>query len=325
MIMDEVTTHAVLMPPPGDKPGISADDPMSEAGRKVLAYYFARMRAEEEKVRAENASDPIHDMRVATRRLRSALTLFSPFYHKRAIKPFRKTLPKVADALGAVRDMDVFHHKTKDYAESLPEAEREGLQPLLDDTQRRIDEAYLALMAILDGHNYQHFLTAFADFVTTPEKGAKTLANDEQPVPYRVRHVIPPLIYEKDAAVRAYETVLANAPLDTLHALRIEAKRLRYALEAFEEVLGPEAKQVINAAKTLQDHLGDLQDARVAGQHMMEFIQEANEQASTAAILQYMAAREASKQDLLNGVPEAWAAFTQPDMRRGLALSVSVL
>jgi CHAD domain-containing protein len=325
MNMDEVTTHAALTPPPGDKPGVSPDDPMSEAGRKVLAYYFARMRAEEAKVRAENANDPIHDMRVATRRLRSVLTLFSPFYHKHAIKPFRKTLPKVADALGAVRDMDVFRHKTKEYAETLPEAAREGLQPLLDDTQRRIDAAYQALIDILDGHSYQHFLTAFADFVTTPEKGARALADDDQPVPYRVRHVIPPLIYEKYAAVRAYETVLADAPLDTLHALRIEAKRLRYALESFEEVLGPEAKQVINAAKALQDHLGELQDARVAGLHMMAFIQGADENAATAAILQYMAAREAGKQDLINGVPQAWTAFMQPDVRRALALSVSVL
>ncbi|MCC7449570.1 MAG: CHAD domain-containing protein [Anaerolineae bacterium] len=323
--MDDEPIHAVVMPPPGDKPGVSADDPMSEAGRKVLAYYFARKRAEEEKVRAENASDPIHDMRVATRRLRSALALFSPFYHKHTIKPFRKTLAKVADALGAVRDMDVFRHKTKDYAESLPEAAREGLQPLLDDTQHRIDEAYQTLIDTLDSHSYQHFLTAFADFVTTPEKGARAFADEDQPVPYLVRHVIPPLIYEKYAAVRAYETGLANAPLDTLHALRIETKRLRYALEAFAEVLGPEAKQVIDAAKALQDHLGDLQDARVAGLHMMTFIQEADEQASTAAILQYMAAREAGKQDLLNGIPQAWATFTRPDLRRALALSVSGL
>lgn len=313
------------MPQSGDKPGISADDPMSETGRKVLAYYFARMHAEEEKVRAENTSDPIHDMRVATRRLRSALALFSPFYHKRAIKPFRKTLSEVADALGAVRDMDVFRHKTQEYAESLPEADREGLQPLLDDSQGQIDEAYKILIDILDSHRYQRFLTTFADFVTLPEKGARPLADQDQPIPYRVRHVIPPLVYEKYAAVRAYEPALEGASLDTLHALRIDAKRLRYALEAFEEVLGPESKPAITAVKALQDHLGDLQDARVAGLHMMNFIQVASEHASTAAILQYMAAREAGKQDLLNTVAQAWEAFTQPDVRRALALSISVL
>src|SRR5690349_11877441 len=75
-----------------EKPGVVADDPMSEAGRKVMAFYFDRMLSQEQGVRQGDGEDPVHDMRVATRRLRSALKMFEPYYHKRVTRPFRKTL-----------------------------------------------------------------------------------------------------------------------------------------------------------------------------------------------------------------------------------------
>ncbi len=110
-----------------------------------------------------------------------------------------------------------------------------------------------------------------------------------------------------------------------LHALRIDAKRLRYMLEAFEEALGTEAKRVIDAAKALQDHLGDLQDARVAITMMQAFVEGTDETQSTAGVLKYMAVRENEKQQLLSAVGQTWQAFAQPDVRRALALAVSSL
>ncbi len=306
-------------------PGIEPDNPMSEAGRKVMAYHFAKMLAQEEAVRQGDGSDPVHDMRVATRRLRSALKTFGPFYEKKAIRPFRKTLRKLADALGEVRDRDVFRHKTEKYVETLPEPERSELEPLLREQHSQVDAARELLVAVLDSDRYTQFVADFAEFVSTPEKGARDIPDDERQTPHLVRHVASGLIYQKYDMVRAYETVLDNAPLDTLHALRIDAKRLRYTLEAFEEVLGPEAKTVIESVKALQDHLGDLQDARVAIWMMEDFVDQADENESMAAVLRYMAARENEKQQLRAGVSQVWQSFTQPDMRRSLALAVAVL
>jgi CHAD domain-containing protein len=305
--------------------GLQPDDVMSEAGRKILAHFFARMLAEEDNVRQKGGTDPIHDMRVATRRLRSALDTFEAYYHYKAIKPFMKMLRKVARSLGAVRDLDVFRIKADTYAESLPEDSRSGLQALLNDWQGQLDDARAALIDVLDGQNYSQFVAEFAHFVTTPDKDAIKIPHKERAMPHRVRHIAPRLIYQRYEVVRAYETVLDDASLDTLHMLRIDAKRLRYMLESFEEVLGKEVKAVIEASKTIQDHLGDLQDARVAGVLMSEYVREAGEQERTSAVLQYMAVREEEKQRLLAQVPQVWQAFTHPDLRRALALSVSVL
>ncbi len=325
--LTEPATQPVRLPrpeiPATDQPGIQSDEPMSEAGRKVLAHYLGKLLEQEEPIRKGEDDEAIHDMRVASRRLRSALDIFGDYYQKRALKWYRKELRRIASALGEVRDLDVMRSKAKDHAETLSDEERQGLQPLLDHWQAQLDEARADLLQE-HSRRYARFLNAFARFVMTPEHDAIT-SDDDDPAPYLVRHVAPRLIYERYATVRAYERILNDPSLDTLHALRIDAKRLRYILEAFEEVLGSQAEAVIDALKALQDHLGNLQDARVASSVMYDFVQNAGEAEPMSAVLRYLAVREQEKQQLLAAINETWAAFANPDVGRGLALAIAKL
>jgi CHAD domain-containing protein len=142
------------------------------------------------------------------------------------------------------------------------------------------------------------------------------------------------LIYTAYENVRAYETAFDQADVLTLHALRIEGKRLRYALEFFEEVLGGELKGVIQMTKRLQDHLGDLNDTEVAGRYLREFMERFEqsqaalpfgERANVEPVVQYLAYQYAEKHRLLTTFPDTWAAFNAPEIRRGLALAVAAL
>jgi CHAD domain-containing protein len=308
-----------------DKPGVSADDPMSEAGRKVMAFYLVRLLEEEENVRNEAHGEAVHDMRVATRRLRSALDIFSSFYRKHVTKRLRNDLRKLGRALGAVRDLEVVRKKVDTDAESLSASIREGLQPLLDNWHEQLQANRQDLVDLLDSERYAELLDYTVDFVSTLGKDAAEMPNEHEPTPYLVRHVVPALIYQQYEIVRAYEPFLTGVSLDTLHALRIEAKRLRYRLESFEEVLTSDAKRVVEATKALQDHLGELQDSRVATGLMQNFIHHADEYQSVTAILQYMAIREEEKQRLLAGVEQTWEAFVHPDIRRAISRSISML
>jgi CHAD domain-containing protein len=263
-------------------------------------------------------------MRVASRRLRSALDIFGHYYKKRTLKRYGKELRRIARALGEVRDLDVMRSKAQDHAETLVAEEKQGLQPLLDDWQAQLDEARSDLLHELDSHRYARFLNEFARFVLTPDQDAISL-NDDDPSPYLVRHVAPGLIYQRFTTVRAYERILSEPSLDTLHALRIDAKRLRYTLEAFEEVLGSKAEVVIDVLKTLQDYLGNVQDARVASNVMYDFVQDAGEAEPMPAVLRYLAVREQEKQQLLTAVNETWATFANPNVSRALALAVANL
>ncbi len=96
------------------------------------------------------------------------------------------------------------------------------------------------MLDYLDGKKYARFKERFGEFVETEGLGSLPLAQDGEPHPYRVRHVAPVAIYERLAAVRAYDewVTVPNPPVTRLHALRIVCKRLRYALEFFREVSG---------------------------------------------------------------------------------------
>ncbi len=305
-------------------PGIMPDDAMSEAGRKILFHQFEIMLKHEPGVRVDGNIDAIHDMRVATRRMRSAIKLFHPYYKKSSpVRIFERSLKTIANALGAVRDMDVFQDKIRKYAEGLQEAERDSLNELSKEFNVNTDNARQKLIEFLDSSRYRGFVATFHEFLTTPGAGSQTrFALGEAHI---VRHVVPPLLYTQYTTMRTYETVFAVTNLDTFHELRIEGKRFRYTLEFFAEVLGAESKTVINAVKTLQDHLGDLQDARVAVDLLQSHLQKAGERDDLRPLLNYLTTRENEKQRLLNTINQVWATFTDAKTRKALALSVSVL
>ena len=84
-----------------DTVGVLPDDAMAEAARKVLLFHFERMLLHEPGSRLGETIEAVHDMRVATRRMRSAFRLFKPFFKNNA--PSSRTVTGcaiVADALG---------------------------------------------------------------------------------------------------------------------------------------------------------------------------------------------------------------------------------
>lgn len=311
--------------------GMLPDDSMAEAGRKALHFHFERMLFHEPVARLGADLEGVHDMRVATRRMRSAFRLFGPFFDPQAIRPLLRGLRRTAAALGEVRDLDVFREKAERFASKNSGAD---LSPLFTTWQADYDAARAALIEALDAPRFARFVERLHGFVTTPGAGALPLQRGDGIQAYQVRHVAPRLIYEHYERVRAYEALLDSAPIATLHALRIDFKRLRYALEFFEEVLGPEVRLVIREIKTMQDHLGDLNDTSVAAQVLSDFITAQHNAHSgvphflrpdISGVLVYADFQVAEQQRLLDSFPEAWTSFNREEVRRSLALAVSVL
>lgn len=311
--------------------GVLPDDPLAEAGRKVLLYHFERMLLHEPGTRLGEDIEALHDMRVATRRMRSAFRLFKFAYTPKAIRPFRDELRAIGGSLGAVRDLDVALDKARRYA-----GEHHGadLSALLTLWETRRSEARDHLIAELESKRFARFVKHFDRFLRTPAAGAAPQPAPDSPAPREVRHVAPVLIAGHYAQVRAYEPVVAGAPVATLHALRIEFKRLRYTLEFFEEVLGPEAKRVIKEIKRMQDHLGDLHDADVAALEIAALLDEHEAAYSgtpgfarpdLGGVYDYLAAQVQERQRLQDAFPDAWASFLDEGLRRDLALAVAAL
>lgn len=320
-------------------PGVLPGDTLAEAGRKVLLYNFAQMLAHEAGTVAGEDIEELHDMRVATRRMRAAFDVFGGAFKPKVIRNFLKDLRATGRRLGTVRDLDVFEEKVQHYLAELPEGERHGLDDLLNawHAQREVERGLM--LAHLNSKGYAEFKRQFNNFLHTPGAGVLESAASHAGIqgytgPDEVRQIVPLLVYNRLAVVNAYNETLAYAAIEQLHALRIEFKRLRYTLEYFSEVLGPEGKQVVNTIKLMQDHLGDLNDADVACQMMGKVLLGWENQhrhlplqarPSPKPVVDYLAYRAEERHRLLVSFPAAWERFNQPETRQNLALAIAAL
>ncbi len=323
-----------------EQPGLEPDDPMTEAGRKILWFHFQRMVAHEPGTRLGDDIEELHDMRVATRRMRAAFWIFGDSFDQEIMQPFLKGLKRTGRALGPVRDLDVFRAKIQVYLDTLPPERQGELDPLLAAWEKQRATAREHMLTHLDGKGYARFTESFGELLQTPGgTGHPIREAGSEPIPYRVRHVAPVAVFERLAAVRAYDewVSIPSPALDRLHSLRIAFKRFRYALEFFAEVLGPEANDIIRQVKAMQDHLGDLQDAVVASGLLRDFLTwgtwghtDRPESLPSAPIIApgvaaYLAVKQAELQHLLDTFPPAWDTIRAAQFSQLVSAAVSVL
>lgn len=302
---------------------VQPEDSMSEAARKALLKDFIRMREREEGSRSGENIEDIHQMRVATRRMRSTFQLLAEYFKTKPVEQFELRLRKIARALGEVRDLDVMIDNLTRFQTTLAPEDQAALnQPISILSERRDDERK-KLANTLDKKDYQHFVEDFAAFVTTAGAGARPLSTTDG-VPTEVRHILPVAIYEHLASVRAYDRALEEADDETLHLLRIEFKRLRYLLSIFEDVLGKPGKDFIDEIKVVQDHLGSLHDTVVAQAQLRDLLPKLD--GSEKAVLElYMGTLANEHTNLRATFLEVWKRFNTRAVQRQLGSAVSEL
>ncbi len=296
------------------------EDGMAEAGRKALLSELVKMLQHEAGSRTGEDIEDVHIMRVTIRRMRSLLRLLEAYYKDKEIRSYSQGLSRVAWALGSVRDLDVLIEDLKKFQLTLNADQQASLQEIVDTLDQRRNDARQELNHLLDSKSYRRFVRDFSDFLTrTLEKGKPKAI-----VPYQVRHVLPMMIYERLAAVRAYETVIHEADDKTLHALRIEFKRLRYAVSLFEEVMGDSIKDFITELKTMQDQLGRLNDIHVARERLESWLDGLNE-GHAGTVAAYITYLETEEPALRAGLPAAWERFNTRKVQQKLASAILAL
>jgi CHAD domain-containing protein len=302
----------------GKSPGVTADDHVAEAGRKVLRFHLARMLAREAGTREGLESEELHAMRVATRRQRAAWRVFGASFRPARTKRYRTGLREIAARLGTVRDLDVLLEAADAYRTDMPHAEQGALEPLLRDWHGRRDDARVLLIRELDSAKYQRWVDDYRDFVRT-EGAAVIPVGPTQP--HRVRDTSPSWIWAAYEQVRAYEPVLRWADIETLHELRIAGKWLRYTMEFVRETIEPDVTPLLARVTALQDHLGLMNDADVAASMARTFLVEhAGDLAGieSAAIGRYLVSREREVARLRRTIAVPWRGVAGIGFRRGL-------
>lgn len=302
---------------------VQPDDSVAEAGRKVLLSEFVRMLQHEAGSRTGEDIEDVHKMRVAIRQMRSALRLLEDYFKPGTLRAYRKDLRKVMRALGAVRDLDVMIRDLSEFEAPADEAQAAALREVIESLDQRRLVARANLLSVLDSKAYRRFVHAFIEFLTTPGAEARSYANGAV-VPFQVRHVLPTLIYQHLGAVRAYEPVIEHADGLTLHALRIEFKRLRYVIALFSDVLGKDIEGFINELKQIQDHLGRMNDIHVAHEALTDLMEDLDGD-QNAVLWLYLEKLEQEQPALRDKFPAVWQRFNSKTVQRKLASAVAAL
>jgi triphosphatase len=236
---------------------IDASLSAGEVAFAILRRHFAAMLAHEPGVRLGEDPEQLHDMRVATRRLRAALKLYAEVLPKRAER-YERDLRFIAKALGEVRDLDVHLERLTEEASRNGEVPEEVLAVLAE----RRDEAHRRMLRALDSSRYERFVATFSG----------TLRRGRSPSPGGpIVEVAPDLVRRRYKKVRKdVEALAEDSPPEDFHDLRKKGKRLRYALEPLQGIYGKPAEKMVKLLKTIQDELGDHQDLVVAAELMEE-------------------------------------------------------
>jgi CHAD domain-containing protein len=241
--------------PENTSPGMTASA-LAFAGLRRHTRAFLR---NEPGARLGDDPETLHDMRVATRRLRATFDLFEPYLPKRA-GALRRELGRIGRILGAVRDLDVQLGQVAVWRKDGPAADAASFDAIDAVLGAKRAASRRRLLATLETVRYAQFLERLCAFVRRgpPSRGAAFHV--------AARAAAPELIGRRYRAVRRPGERLSegSAPPD-FHALRIRAKRLRYALELHRPICDGEVAAMIEKLTGLQDLLGEHQDAVMAG------------------------------------------------------------
>jgi triphosphatase len=226
--------------------------PLFDLAQARIDQQVAALSAHEAGVRSGDDPEDVHQMRVATRRLRAALRLFQPVLPPTA-PDLRRELAWIADILGEARDLDVQIDSLARAAGDL-QAEPEAFRPVLCLFQARQSAARERLRSALSTERFATLVVELRALVAQPPRDVADdgLALADQ------------LVRETHRKLRkAGEQLHPSASPTAMHRARIRAKRFRYALECLAPLYGRPAQRLIRRAARLQDVLGSAQDAAV--------------------------------------------------------------
>lgn len=239
--------HEATDDQPG-KPGVAAV-------KAMLTLQHRRMLAHDPGVRLGDDPEDIHQLRVATRRLRSTLRAAGPFLADSRGEDARAELSWLADLLGAVRDLDVLIERVRDERSRLDAQGQPGAARVADLLVAEREAARARLLTAMRTKRYARLLARVEELAEGASLG------EEVPVEKLARREFRKL---RSAA----SSLDAQATDAELHKVRVRVKRARYAAEVAEASAGRPAKTFAKQAKRLQDVAGELQDAAVAEERL---------------------------------------------------------
>lgn len=274
---------------------VDLTDTLPEAGRKILAAYFVEVLRFSGDIAHDASAVPA--MHILVRRMRHLIAALAPYYKSKKVAPFVDELDRLYSRLGAVVEAqmllsDLQHHE-------------HPFVSLQEIAQNRSDEALAKLTKQVQSKHFGKFAKKFTKFLTKDGRGA--ILPDEDTAPSEVRHLVPVLLHDAFAQLRAYEMALHAEPQQAISGLRQQLQTMRDLVASFEPLLGTSIRDFDEQLTGLLERLS-LSEMLATAQHAFR------DEADGEAYLDTLAAREA---EMLGALPTLWEQFnTRTTLRK---------
>lgn len=153
-------------------PGLSTDLAYGEVAARVLEVRCSELLGHSANVLDVERIEGVHDMRVASRRLRAALEVFWPCFPKKRAKAVLAEVKGLADALGERRDRDVAIAMLGSFAEAMPHPDRRGIASLIEEFEVEQLEANDALAGPVDAERLARLEAAIHELAAAAREAA---------------------------------------------------------------------------------------------------------------------------------------------------------
>ncbi|MGE3541400.1 MAG: CHAD domain-containing protein [Candidatus Tectimicrobiota bacterium] len=255
--------------------------PFCLCGAQTALTHLEALVAEITPVRQGQDPESLHRMRVAARRLRSILPLYTVCISRQTCARWRKQLRRLLKALGATRDVDVqMASVTPLRALGADEGEQAGLERVLVRLRQQHQALRPALTQALQRFEESDVSTEMQQLLTRLVD-ANLPYKDTPPGRAIYRKTRKAILLRLDKLQHYAPYVQQPDCLQELHAMRIAAKRLRYTLQAFAPFYPGALSEAVQTTRTLQDLLGDIHDCDVWAAQLPTFFED--ERARTEA------------------------------------------
>ena len=145
--------------------GVAPDENMETCARLIIVGYFREMMSHKDGAIDGTNIEFVHDMRVASRRLRAAMDNFSGCFEREPFKQYYKQIRTITRTMGVVRDLDVLLARFQSELHKLTPNEQRDLNGLIENLQQKREIArkpMLDLFAELQANDFEtEFLTFF--------------------------------------------------------------------------------------------------------------------------------------------------------------------
>jgi CHAD domain-containing protein len=232
--------------------------------RQIYNALLDIMVANELGIRADLDTEFLHDYRVSLRRTRSLLGQIKNVFPADAVTHFRTEFQWLARATSSKRDLDVLLLSLRPMSESLPGDDLTPLLALL--SRKQLHEQFL-LERLFESNRYRALLAGWRDFLQDAPPGVTEPANAARPlIEVTSRRIL--RLYRRlvDHAAAIHD----KTPADAMHQVRIEAKKVRYMIDATRSLHDRrDLDRIIESLKRVQSVLGDFNDARLQERNLL--------------------------------------------------------